>query len=305
MKFNPNQAAFGRNETFQLRYGWLTKGYQAFKKNPRVFESDESTVELGVGKNMVNAIRYWMRACGLLESSASLTPLADYIFSQSNGVDPYLEDEATLWLLHWKLATNAEQATAWFWFFNRFHKPTFTSQGLQGALQDFVEANSKARHSPATIKNDALVLIRMYCQTARNKRVPVEEVIDSPLATLGLISRGAGDRSYQSLPGARSELPLGILGYTVMELMQSRDRTVLPIEELMYSRDSFAAPGAVFRLTENDLVARLEQLVNVIPGLMETRETAGIHQLYIKKEIEPEKYLDNYYRQYQVEREAA
>ena len=27
--FTPQKAAFGRHETFALRYGWLTKGFQA------------------------------------------------------------------------------------------------------------------------------------------------------------------------------------------------------------------------------------------------------------------------------------
>ncbi|MCF6231266.1 MAG: DUF4007 family protein [Gammaproteobacteria bacterium] len=29
MLFNPTKAAFGRHETFALRYSWLTKGYRA------------------------------------------------------------------------------------------------------------------------------------------------------------------------------------------------------------------------------------------------------------------------------------
>ena len=29
--FNPDKVAFGRHETYALRYGWLTKGFQAFQ----------------------------------------------------------------------------------------------------------------------------------------------------------------------------------------------------------------------------------------------------------------------------------
>ena len=303
MEFYSHKTAFGRHETFQLRYGWLTKGYQAVEKNPGVFKSDEATVELGVGKNMVNSIRYWMRACRLLDGDL-LTPFAHYIFNPKDGVDPYLEDEATLWLLHWKLATNPEQATTQFWFFNRFHKPVFTVSELQVALQDFARANIRNKYSAATIKNDASVLTRMYSQSAGNKKTPMEEALDSPLALLSLLSRGPG-RNYQSLPAARPELSLGVFGYAVMELMIEREKTIMPIEELMYSRSGFAAPGAVFRLTENDLIKKLEQLVKLIIGVVEIRETAGIHQLYVKKEINPRKYLDKHYRQYQVAGKAA
>lgn len=99
----PNKATFGRHETFSLRYGWLTKGFQAFKDNNGIFNSDEATVQLGVGKNMVNSIRYWLRAAQMLEMShdgPQATEIGKAIFSEQ-GWDPYLEDEATLWLIHW------------------------------------------------------------------------------------------------------------------------------------------------------------------------------------------------------------
>ena len=33
MKFNSDKMAFGRHSTFALRYGWLSKGFQAVKSN--------------------------------------------------------------------------------------------------------------------------------------------------------------------------------------------------------------------------------------------------------------------------------
>ncbi|NOQ15368.1 MAG: DUF4007 family protein, partial [Methyloprofundus sp.] len=44
--FSPSKAAFGRHETFALRYGWLTKGFQALQTDPGIFNSDASTVTL-------------------------------------------------------------------------------------------------------------------------------------------------------------------------------------------------------------------------------------------------------------------
>lgn len=113
--FNSKKASFGRHETFALRYSWLTKGFQAFDSNKAIFSSDESTIELGVGKNMVNAIKYWLRATTMIEDSAEslvATPIGKAIFSEGDGWDPYLEDEATIWLIHWLLATNFELASA-------------------------------------------------------------------------------------------------------------------------------------------------------------------------------------------------
>jgi hypothetical protein len=38
MKFSSDQVAFGRHETFALRYSWLSKGFHALKKNASVFD---------------------------------------------------------------------------------------------------------------------------------------------------------------------------------------------------------------------------------------------------------------------------
>ena len=109
--FNPEKVAFGRHETFALRYGWLTKGFQAISDDPKIFEADDATVTLGVGKNMVSSIRFWLQATRLAERTKEgffPTKLGDAIFNEE-GWDPYLEDEATIWLIHWLLSTNSEQ----------------------------------------------------------------------------------------------------------------------------------------------------------------------------------------------------
>ena len=58
MRFNADRFAFGRHETFHLRFAWLSKGFAAFQVNSDLFEDlDSATVTLGVGKNMVQSIR--------------------------------------------------------------------------------------------------------------------------------------------------------------------------------------------------------------------------------------------------------
>lgn len=283
MKFDRSKVAFGRHETFTLRYSWLSKGFHALSKNPNIFESDDATIELGVGKNMVLAIRFWLRACKMMHpSKTETTSLGHLILDEDSGFDPYLEDKATIWLIHWLLTTNSELATSFYWFFNKFHKPEFTSQELTTALSDFVKGSvvKKRRPSSTTIKSDAQLLHRMYTQSKGNSRMPLEDALDSPLALLRLVSQTAGGRSYRSKPESRKELPIGILGFAVSQIMAQRELKLIPIEELMYSRSDYPAPGSIFRLTENDLVVKLEELTNYIPDVFDIRETAGIHQLY-------------------------
>jgi hypothetical protein len=97
-----------------------------------------------------------------------------YLFDDE-GEDPYLEDEGTIWLIHWLLASNPELATSWWWFFNRFHKPEFTAAELATALQDFVRAEVKGRHASSTLKSDAAVLLRMYVRSGPGSKAPPEE----------------------------------------------------------------------------------------------------------------------------------
>lgn len=297
IQFTGDKAAFGRHETFPLRYSWLTKGFQALKEDPKVFESEDATVRLGVGKNMVNAIRYWLQAAKIIkrvEGGFEATPVGLAILDDG-GYDPYLEDEATIWLVHWMLATNPELATAWYWFFNRFHKPEFTSQEVATALVDFTKNEVKARSSATTVKNDAAILLRMYVRSKGSTRTTIEEALDSPLSMLNLISGVPGSKTFQSRSSSREGLPLGIFAYALGEVFQELGVSEIPIEELMYGKPGYPALGAVFRMTESALLTKLERLVHEFPETFEIRETAGIHQMYLIGENEVSKYLENYY----------
>lgn len=304
MKLNQKQMAFGRHETFPLRFSWLPKGYQAFSVDNRVFESDGATVALGVGKNMVSAIRFWLRATQLLDDETkNLTELAHFLLCPDKGVDPYLEDEGTLWLLHWLMCSNPSQATSWFWFFNNFHKTVFTSAELQTALKEFVDNLPDKRSAPslATLKNDCAVLTRMYSQSDLSKAALLDETLDSPMSLLSLISRQSS-KQFSAEPSVRNELPTNIFGFAVAQAVnlwvENENRGTVLLDNLLYSRSNHAAPGAVFRLTESGFMKKLEELQQAYPNLFSIRESAGISQLYLAqdvKDLNPLVFLNTYY----------
>ena len=296
MKFSPKQTAFGRHETFALRYSWLPKGFHQLSKSVTSLDKDDATVKLGVGKNMVLSIKYWLKACQLVDSVNQPTDLGRLIFDEDCGLDPYLEDEATIWLIHWLIATNPGQATSWFWFFNKYHKPVFTSLELTTALGDWVRdvMLDGKRPSASTLKNDAQLIHRMYCQSTVNTRMPLEEVLDSPLSLLRLVNQAGGKELHSKLE-SRPGLPVRIFGFAVLSLMNERSMKAMPLDDLMYSRAEFPAPGSIFRLTENDLITKLEQLVMKYPKTFEIRETAGVHQLYLMHAMSPEQLLEDHY----------
>src|SRR5687768_4956620 len=100
MKNNP-KLTFSGHESFQCRHLWLKKGYD-FVVGENSFNSEDAVVELGVGKNMVSSIRFWMKSFNLLTPDDKITAFAHKLLAD-DGWDPYLEDEASMWLLHYQL----------------------------------------------------------------------------------------------------------------------------------------------------------------------------------------------------------
>ena len=297
MRLKRDKVSFGRHEKFALRFTWLPKGIQALENDCKVFESDDATVRLGVGRNMVNAIRYWLRASQMIAvGSYEITEMGLMLLHPKTGYDPYLEDEATIWLLHWLVASNPDIATSHFWFFNIFQKAEFTSEELVTALGDFVKDTITIGRRPAknTVLSDASVLSRMYTQSKINHKMPLEEVLDSPFSALRLVENKPGERIFVSRHIERPSLPVEILGYAVLSALKDRGQKIVPVEDLMYSKDGRVVPGAVFRISENDFIRKLELLLKTMPEL-ELRDSNGIHQLFVLEDVAPEKLLKRYY----------
>jgi len=277
LHFTTEHYAFGRHQTFPLRFGWLTKGFRAVDEDRNVFDKEEATITLGVGKNMVSAIKYWLQATRIIEiKSLNPTPVGKKIFSE-NGFDPYLEDSATVWLIHWLMASNPAQATSIYWFFNYFVKSGFEQITVLSALNNFVQ-DKNIRIADNTLKQDITVLLRMYSPSLKENNEPLEESLDSPLALLNLIHH-VDKKHYHTPLEEKHSLPFEIVGFALSELFEETQQKAIPIENLMVHRNDLPTPGAVFRLTENALLAQLEQLIQAFPEYYQLRESAGLHQV--------------------------
>ena len=62
---------FSGHDTFHCRHLWLKKGYDFIKKGNK-FTQDDAVVILGVGKNMVSGINFWMRAFGIIDKDGAV-----------------------------------------------------------------------------------------------------------------------------------------------------------------------------------------------------------------------------------------
>lgn len=296
MKLNKDKTAFGRHETFPLRYGWLTKGFEMVKKEPDIFSRPEQAmVALGVGRNMVNAIQYWLQASQLVDFSEGLarpTDTGEALLGE--GGDRYLEDEATLWIIHWLLASHAELATGIYWFFNRFAMTRFKSEELLRALDEFIEHELQSSRSQSTLKSDVSTLLRLYAPDLGRS----DEHLDSPLALLHVVE-SAGGGNYRSIREIRPFLPPVALHFALAQRFDADPQNgPLPMRSVLYGDGGWAAPGAVFRLSEEGLMAVLGKVMASYPNCYELRDTAGLNQIYLgNKPQKPLEVLSNHYRE--------
>ena len=288
---------FGRHGSFPLRFGWIPKGLEALREDPTVFHQENATVCFGVGKNMVTSMRYWLEATRLVTRSKTgrgleLSAISEIVFDEE--ADLYLEDDGTIWLLHWLLSSNPRSATAIYWFFNHFHKATFTSNEVATGLRDFVRRDISSNTSATTLKRDSALVLRMYSHSHKNDGLNLEESLDSPLATLGLIQR-IDVRSWRSNVSESPEMPLFVLAFAVAEIFKATDCQQLPIHDLMYSNIEHCAPGAVFRMSEEGLVNKLELMCRKYHSQLVLDQTAGVFQLYKRDTLDPLDLLRNQY----------
>jgi hypothetical protein len=265
---------FSGHQTFVFRHGWLEKGVGLIRKNPRGFLEDDAIVKLGVGKNMVESIKYWCSQTGLLEDGAEfgtmqLTPFAEFIFGngQTAGVDPFLEDDATLWLLHYNLVVHAPVST-WNLVFNAWNKPEFT----KGEILQFIQRRLEgiAAISAKTLERDIDCFVRSYTGT-RGKTG--EENFDCPFLALALIqATGDSDLFRLSICRKRS-LPSEIIGYAIIHKLAEMNSTTSSMYNMLFEPHS---PGQVFKLDENTLVDAVMELDHVTQGAINMTDSAGL-----------------------------
>ncbi len=294
------QPQLSGHETFPLRYGWLKKAFDAVREtegdenNRSVFSADDAIAWFGVGKNMVASIRHWATASSIIEEAGTgrrqasrrtiTTSLGQRLFG-AGGLDPYMENPATAWLVHWQISGNPDKTT-WFWTFNYFPAPSFERDMLVKSLEKLAKDREWPRASTATIKRDVACFVRTYVPQLPSGKASHEDTLESPLTELGLI-RPIGKRDgFRFVRGRKPSLGPGVFCYAVTRFWSgfSTART-LSFEALAHEPGS---PGRVFLLDENDLMDRLSTLEGVSGGLYSWSETTGLKQLIRNRDLDGE-----------------
>ncbi|CAA9337047.1 MAG: hypothetical protein AVDCRST_MAG68-3410 [uncultured Gemmatimonadetes bacterium] len=280
----PAGPAFARHDTFHPRHGWLKKAYELSLQTPDLFTRADAALHLGVGKNMVRAIRYWAYAFGVLELGADQaghpvsvrTEFGQRLLDEQSGLDPYLEDTASLWLLHWRLVNRPELATAWHYTFFRFARAEFSARHLSVALQEYVGQQwPDTRYADSSYEKDASCILRMY-GVQDDAGGAGEDTIQCPFAELGLLRPGAEPGTFAFAVGPKAALPARVVAATALEYAaRGAGARTIALPRLVHDLGS---PGMAFRLSESALYAALESVAAEEPALS-VAEAAGVVQL--------------------------
>jgi len=289
---------FGKHETFYLRDGWLSKGLAAITQNPRIFREKDAPIQLGIGRNMVRSLGFWMLATGLAERTRdeqrvlvhTLTSFGRMVWEH----DPYLEDEGTLWLVHYHLACSREQATIWYWFFNHFAPTLFDKETFLTELAQWVIAQQDGQNvARRTLERDFQVLVRTYLPGER-QRSP-EDVLESPLAQLELLAVEKKGIYRLCQPPIERVPPLVML-YVLLQERPGQPRTELGLNLLQALREPMSV-GRVFNLSAAALIELLQRLEYEHPEYaVRLVRTGGLDQLQMPS-VAPAEVLTAYYQQ--------
>ena len=278
------QPVISGHETFTLKYGWIKKIVDEIGKaetaNPEdtktIFSDPSSIVRFGIGKNMVNSLKYWAKYVGLIDPiSYTLTKFAKDFFSD-DGCDPYLESSETVWLVHYKLVCN-EQLVTYSWFFNNYNGGAFDRKSILSDLVEQFEKEGWRLASEATLKRDVECFIRLYSSKNITKAKATDESIESPLRELGLIKEGTNKNvlsiNREEKLGLSAELAL----YMVLDFWekQNTNQTTLSFNSLLYDKNSI---GRLCLLNESALNKIILDLDKKFSDQISWAETSGMRQ---------------------------
>ncbi len=237
---------------------------------------------------MARSIRYWCSAFGLIEDvplpKKRITGWVQTQFGKrllgKNGLDEYLENPASLWLLHWKLVQSPSLATAWYHAFTVFTDLDFSVESLADSLERYCALQyPTARIAPSAFEKDASCIARMYGGTAPLSGM-TEDSIQSPFTELGLLFRSGllESRSprYRFETGVKRSLPAAIVAVACLEYAA---RVTPGVRTVSVSRliSEPGSPGMAFKLNTGALVNYLEEACGAIKGLSLT-DAAGLRQ---------------------------
>ena len=277
------------HDSFQCRQLWLKKGYD-FVQEGKNFNDEDAVVKLGVGKNMVSSIRFWLKAFNIIDNKDVPTDFGKRLFDDENGYDPFLEDDASLWLLHYQLVKNSF-ASIYSIIFNEFRKEKlfFNKETFVNYVKRIGEGNSELSFNENTVAKDFIVFANLYKNDPESK--DVEDSFSGILSEIELLkTTGKGKEEQFYIENTeRDNLPEAIVLFTILD--NPTYGNSISLNSLEFGLNS---PGSIFALNRSGLINKISEIVSDFKDITFT-DQAGIKELQFKKKSDPYAILDKYY----------
>lgn len=286
---------FRAHETFFIRKGWLSKGIKNVVADPAVFmgNSGNPMDVLGIGSNMVKSLRYWLQTVGLTTEPAygkkeqSLTDFGKLV----KQYDPYIEELGTLWLLHYHLAKNLNDATSWYFFFNEFKLMEFDKDDFVRQVSAFLRMQNE-EVSERSLEDDYNCIINTYLSRVKSnpEKVQPESNIDCPLGELGLIDiSNKKNKIYRKVSPKKETIhPLVVFAVIIDQACGAKE---IKISSLQNDKLNI---GKIFNLDIISLTSILYELE--LLGFLKVVRTAGLDIIKINGDFSFISSVEEYYK---------
>ncbi len=277
---------FSGHESFPCKTLWLKKGYD-FVVHNKDFNNPEAVIDLGVGKNMVASIRYWLKVFGLCQNELP-TWLGNYLFNDEDGRDLYIEDLATLWILHFHLVFN-QDATLYNLFFcgyQKGHTQFEREQIVTYVKLHMIEANKQNVFNENTVKKDVSVLIQNY---ALPRKYQSNEDFSSLLIDLDLIRQNTEGKGYYINIDGKRKVAKEIFMYALLVLKEQEGDNTISYDTV---QDKV---GLTFCMQDYETIEMLKLLANEYSDYMSYNDNAGIRMIQFTQNLGKEQVLNDYY----------
>lgn len=269
------------HESFTIREGWLTKGILEIEGRPKLFSEKDVTDILGIGTNMVKALRYWLTVSNLIvedkKNGYILTELGKLIKEK----DPYMEDLFTLYLIHTQIVQNTERALIWNLFFNKCNMKTFSKLDLQARIEYLLESENLEYNSK--ILNDELTAVLKTYVTEQKNDTP-EDNFTCPLTELKLVKKVEKDIYSKEKPSMNNLDPYIV--YWLI-LCQIQENNSINIEDLLREDNCVSKLLNLDKILLNEYLDTLKRM-----DLITLNRTAGLNMVYVNKKYTLKEIFD-------------
>ena len=282
------------HESFYIRKGWLQKGVKHVLKDPRLFAGETNACDiLGIGSNMVKSLRYWLNATRVVEEKtkknnrlAEVTDIGKII----NTYDKYYEEIGTLQIIHYLLASNKDDATAWYWFFNIYNGSVIDKKLFVSELGHYIKVEENQTSSPKVLEDEFNCLVNTYSSKSVEDDDPEETKI-CPLAELSLLDLIDSKTKEYKKASLNPDDIHPLIAFAILSVAFEASK----LDEMLIN-DICDAPcnlGRIFNLDRIGIISILNKIVQL--GYISMSRTAGLDIIKVNKKKSFNECVEMYY----------